>query len=209
MKLIKFALIVLLVFLSITIGGINKEMNIKTKIENFILNQTFGKALNNREKVFGNDDQEMQKYVELLIDAINERDENKFNQLFANNAIEEIGKETFKEMINDFYAYFTDGYVSCSTQLIIETRGRIDKGKKSAELKGTLDLLSSESEYYMAIKIIPYDDFDENNIGIWSVNVILKTDYTVTEHIYYGNGKFDTGIYIDEKEPLGGQFVRK
>ena len=37
----------------------NKAMDIKTKIENFILNQTFGKALNNREKVFGNDDQEI------------------------------------------------------------------------------------------------------------------------------------------------------
>ena len=133
----------------------------------------------------------------MLIDAINERDEKMFNQLFANNAIEEIGEETFKKMISEFFAYFTDdGSVSCTKLFITEKYGTINRGKKSAELKGTLDIILSDSEYWIAIKIIPYDDFNENDIGIWSLNAILKSNYTA-EHRYTGNGRYDTGIYID------------
>ena len=175
------------------------NMDIKTKIEDFFINIALGPVLAKRERVFGNREKEMNRCIKAFFSAIKGSDTDRIKALFAQNAINEIGDEELESMINNFLSNFSGEFVD-STKLLVNSEGTVDHGKKSDVLMGSMEITSTSAEYKMAIKMIPYDDFNADNIGIWSINIMQKD--TVSEYNYTGDGQYRTGIYFDVPRPL-------
>ena len=53
----------------------------------------------------------------------------------------------------------------------------------------------------MAIKCVSRDDWDENNVGIWSVYLIAREKDTDLEHPYIGDKMYRSGVYLDVPRP--------
>ena len=175
------------------------NMDIKTKIKDFFIDIALGSIIAKREKVFGNREKEMKKCIKAFFSAVKSRDTDRIKALFAQNAIDEIGDEELESMINNFHSFFSGEFVDIN-KLLVNAEGTVDHGKKSDVLGGSMEITSTSAEYKMTIKMIPYDDFDADNIGIWSINIMQKD--TVSEYNYTGDGQYRTGIYFDVPRPL-------
>ena len=121
--------------------------------------------------------------------------------MFAQNAISEIGEDHLDDMLEAFIDYFQADSFTLEVPVGPATAERWSEGKKSKELKGPLEVITNGNAYRLAIKCVAYDDWNEDNIGIWSVYIIEKAKDTDLEHPYVGDKKYSTGIFIDVKRP--------
>lgn len=147
------------------------------------------------------DDKEAYDYAYAFLDLALKRDINAMKDLFAPNAISEISEIQLDEMLIEFVGYFEADSFTLEIPIDPSTSERWDHGMKSKELKGPLEIVTDKNEYRFAIKCIAYDDFDENNIGIWSVYIIEKSMDTDLEHPYIGDKKYRSGVYMNVNRP--------
>ena len=200
-RIIILSILIQFCFMATVTGDEGSNMDIKTKIENFLINITLGRALEKRESVFCDGEKETIECIRNFYAVVNTHDAIGLKKLFAKNAIDEIGENTLESMINNFLSYFSGEYIDC-VNTVVSSKGKIEHGKKSDELESSADIISTKTEYKMAIKLIPYDDFDSDNIGIWSISIILKSKDTKPEIRYCGDGHYRTGIYFDIPRPV-------
>ena len=171
--------------------------DIKTKIENLIINMTLGHALAKREKLyFGDADRQAMKWVQSFFSAADSRKTNDLKRLFAKNAVAEIGEENLSSMLENFLSCHS-GRFRYITKKLIGSSGRYDHGQRSVELSGSVDAAATDAYYKMAVKLVPYDDFDPDNVGFWSLNI---TKTLSSDGKYCGNYEYRTGIFLNKAD---------
>lgn len=147
------------------------------------------------------DDKEAYNYADAFLTLALKKDIVGMKNLFAPNAISEIGEMQLDEMLKEFVDYFEADSFTLEMPIDPQTSERWEHGMKSKELKGPLEIITDINEYRFAIKCIAYDDFDGNNIGIWSVYIIEKSMDTDLEHPYIGDKKYRSGIHMNVNRP--------
>lgn len=147
------------------------------------------------------DDKEAYNYADAFLTLALKKDIVGMKNLFAPNAISEIGEMQLDEMQKEFVDYFEADSFTLEMPIDPQTSERWEHGMKSKELKGPLEIITDINEYRFAIKCIAYDDFDGNNIGIWSVYIIEKSMDTDLEHPYIGDKKYRSGIHMNVNRP--------
>lgn len=147
------------------------------------------------------DDKEAYDYADAFLTLALKGDIAAMKNLFAPNAISEIGEERLDGMLKEFVDYFEADSFTLEIPIGPSTSEYRDHGRESKELKGPLEIITDKNEYRFAIKCIAYDDFDENNIGIWSIYIIEKSMDTDLEHPYIGDKKYRSGIYMNVNRP--------
>lgn len=149
------------------------------------------------------EDKEAYDYADAFLTLALKKDIIAMKNLFAPNAISEIGERQLNEMLEEFVDYFEADSFALKIPIGPSTSERWDHGKKSKELSGPLEIIADKNEYRFAIKCTAYDDWDKNNIGIWSVYIIEKSKDTDLEHPYIGDKKYRSGIYMNVGRPDG------
>ena len=69
-----------------------------------------------------------------------------------------------------------------------------EQGEKNIELKSWFDVITDEEKYVFFILYYPIDEFDEDNIGIYSLRVVKQTDKDI--HLTYWQDMKTPGIYL-------------
>lgn len=176
-----------------------QPMGIWEWIDRFLTNY----AINQRMKRFGMFDnrQEICDYAHAFLTAAQQKDIAAMKELFAPNAISEVGDEQLDEMMGEFMNYFQADSFTLEAPIGPICGQHFNGGKKSRELRGPVEMTSDKSEYRIAIKCVPIDDWNEDNIGIWSVYIIERSKDTDLESIYIGDKKYRTGVYTDVPRP--------
>lgn len=146
-------------------------------------------------------DEEAYNYANAFLELALKKDVTAMKELFAPNAISEIGENQLDEMLEEFVDYFQADSFTLKKNIGASTSERWDHGKKSKELEWPLEIITGENDYRLAIKCVAYDDWDNDNVGIWSIYIIEKSEDTDLEHPYIGDKKYRTGIYINVKRP--------
>ena len=147
------------------------------------------------------EDKEAYDYADAFLRLAIEKDLATMREMFAKNAVSEIGEEQLDVMLEAFVDYFQADSFTLEVPVGPVTAERWSDGKKLKELEGPLEVITEDNEYRLAIKCVAYDDWNEDNIGIWSVYIIEKAKDTDLEHPYIGDKKYTTGIHLDVKRP--------
>lgn len=147
------------------------------------------------------EDPEAYDYADEFLSAALNHNTVAMKALFAPNAISEIDETQLEAMLTDFIDYFQADSYALEIPIGPQTSECRDHGKKSKELKAPLEITTDKNEYRLAIKCVAYDDWAQDNIGIWSICMIEKAKDTDPDRPYYGDLKYKTGIYIDVERP--------
>lgn len=170
-------------------------------ISNFLYNHSVQDFLEKRGIL--TEDREAYDYANAFLAAAMEKDVASMKALFAPNAVSDIGEEQLDQMLEAFTNYFQVDAFTLEIPIGPSTSESMDHGKRSKELRGPLVIVSDRCEYRLAIKCISRDDWDGDNIGIWSIYIIEKSKDTDNnpDHHYRGDNKYRTGIYFDVSRP--------
>ena len=147
------------------------------------------------------EDRETYDYAKEFLRLAQKRDTTAMKKLFAPNAIAEIGEQELDGMLAVFVDYFQVDSFTLERDIGPSTAESRDHGKRSKELKGPLEISTDKGAFRMAIKCVSRDDWDENNVGVWSVYLIAREKDTDLTHPYIGDKEYRTGIYIDVGRP--------
>ena len=147
------------------------------------------------------EDTEAYDYADEFLGFALKGDTASMKELFAPNAIAEIGEQELDEMLDAFVDYFQVESYELEMDIGPNTSRNIDHGKRSKELEGSLAITTDKEAFRFAIRCIAYDDWESDNIGIWSVYIIERSRDTDLEHPYIGDKEYRTGIYFDVKRP--------
>ena len=96
----------------------------------------------------------MLKRIYAFLDLALKRDINAMKDLFAPNAISEIGEERLDGMLKEFVDYFEADSFTLEIPIGPSTSEYRDHGMESKELKGPLEIITDKNEYRFAIKCI-------------------------------------------------------
>ena len=142
-------------------------------------------------------DDEHIRFAEDFLNGALAKDTLAMKDLFAKNAVQEIGLVKIEEMLEEFIDYFRGSTFTIEVPIGPNTDMQIQDQKNWKVLKGPLEVSTDLCEYRMAIRCCAYDDTDEGNEGIWSIYIIDKTKDSDQERPYRGDLQYKTGIYFD------------
>lgn len=149
------------------------------------------------------EDEEALKYATAFLSAAIHGDVGAMGSLFAVNAIEELGEDSFRDLLEAFVAYFEGGNINVEPLVGVYSAGHRSNRKYSRELRAPFDVMTDANQYRMTMKCIVRDDWEADNIGIWSISMIERSQDTDLEYAYQGDAKFRTGIHFDGPRPVG------
>jgi len=152
--------------------------------------------LSNSMSLFNQSDESIaDKTFEKLINAIETSNKETVKAMFS-NAIQE--NENLEEKSLQLLEFIKGDIVSYSLSADsgVGADYRIKKGKRKKEIQSSFRIVTTESEYYMAIKECVKDDFDSSNVGVLSIYIIKAEDWK-EDCVYRGGGEWTPGITID------------
>lgn len=200
MARIIYAVMIILVVVCLTgCTTVRKETDSMGILERFFNSYRIQRFLEHRGILAT--DIEAYDYANEFLCLAQKKDTDSMKKLFAPKAISEIGEQKLEEMLDAFIDYFQVESFELKMDIGPSTSESIDHGKRSKELEGPLEITTDKGAFRFAIRCIAYDDWDSNNIGIWSVYIIERDKDTDLEHPYIGDKEYRTGIYIDVPRP--------
>ena len=190
-KLLSIIICVIIVLCIIAVFGFGIAGNAKGIFENFAILQFLEKR-----GILGGDDDGLST-VEAFLNAAQCDDTSAMLGMFAPAAITEVGAEELTAMLTDFADYFCGDIISVDAPVGAATSEDSIDGRHRLEICAPYVALTSEGEYRLAVRLVPEDEFEPDNIGIWSVYIIESSKDAASEHPYKGDMAYRTGVYMD------------
>ena len=133
--------------------------------------------------------------INALLSAIKEKDAKKIVSLFSKNTVKDV--ENLEAQAEELIEYFKGEYTPwsgwCSYSNYFE-----DAGEHQDIVAPSFDITTTENTYRICLRSCRGDNIDPDNVGLWSVYIILLEDdinYD-PEWKYWGDGKYTPGINI-------------
>lgn len=146
-------------------------------------------------------DREAYDYAKEFLSLAQKKDAAAMKKLFAPSAVAEIGEQELDGMLDAFVEYFQVNSFALERDIVPSTSEHLNRRMQSKELEGPLEVTTDRGAFRMAIKCVSRDDWDENNVGIWSVYLIAREKDTDLEHPYIGDKMYRSGVYLDVPRP--------
>lgn len=127
-----------------------------------------------------------------LIDAINNKDEEKLKNLFSVNTQNSV--KDFEDNVNYLMNFFKEQTLEFEKTDGVGSKAHYENCKKVVELITAYNVKSNVQKYYFAINLIRYDTFDNYNEGVISLYIINAKDWH--EEFEYGVQENISGIHI-------------
>ena len=187
-----FIILAIMFFGSISYG---KEIDIVKNIRDLFRNLAINTFLEERNILTNKTSAPV--VVESFLMGVQDNDITFMTSLFSPSAISEIGADKFETMLISFMDYFEGDLISVTEIFGSSTDELYNDGKTYKEIRVPLEVVTTEREYRIVIKIIVQDDWNPKNEGIWSLYIIDKTKDNDNEQPYRGDLAYRTGIHID------------
>ena len=188
---------VLIITVAIICGCIahGEENGFVKQVRNSFENWLIGGFLKNRGIL--EDDRNTTVMIEKYLKAAQDEDIDMMMRMFAPAAIAEIGQEKLRLMLASFIEYYDGEYLTITELFGATTDENRYDGKKSKEMRVPIEIETSTMEYRMAVKMVLYNEWNADNVGLWSIYIIDRSKDTDDDQPYRGDLEYRTGIYID------------
>ncbi len=147
------------------------------------------------------DEWALQNALKSLLRAAESGSVDSVKALFAPNAVNELSEEQLSEMLEAFLHYYNGTFTQITAPIGPMSAESIQGTLRLRELKGPLEVSTTENEYRIALKYVVRDDFDKGNEGIWSVYIIEKAKDVESPYPYHGDQSYTTGVFFDVARP--------
>ena len=131
---------------------------------------------------------------EKVVEAIKTKNEGLIIELFSNNVKNGVDLQGQAVLLIE---YIEGEIVSFTPSNGLVTSEKGEYGKRKKEIKPSFTLNTTEKTYHFSIKMCMRDDFDKDNVGMVSMNVIESSNWN-SEYVYRLNVFID-GIIINEE----------
>lgn len=132
------------------------------------------------------------KNLEKFVDCLEQVDKNAIKALFAPNIVKQTND--IDDQIDELFQYYKGTYISDSASGGIGSGDSYEYGIVVKHLEMLYDIQTTTLNYHIGIQWYTQDDYDENNVGIWSLYIesyIKDSDWTTIE-------EWEIGIHIRE-----------
>ena len=154
----------------------------------------FGKGEGMFRRKFDQDQEYANKQLNILLDAIENEDKNLVKSLFSKNTISNV--QNFETSIEDLFEYFKGTAPVWNDQCPQVVDGGYEGESERIIITSSYDIKTSEDSYRISFRACRVDTANPDNIGIWSLYIILLKDDTNSQYTYWGDGKNTIGINI-------------
>lgn len=142
------------------------------------------------------DDEINDELVEKLILAMENKDKDSFIKLFATNKANE--DEDFEQSVNELFNYYDGEYQNKLK------KGQCENKDKNGEFSTTwfelsYDVTTSTEIYRIALNYCSEYSTSKDNVGIWYIYIIKKSEDVNPNYTYWGDGLATPGINIGKK----------
>ena len=135
--------------------------------------------------------------MESLLEAIQDKDRNTLQGLFSKTAITQA--KNFESQVMRLFDYYQGEVLSYDDWGGPGVSDEIENGDRKKSMDLSCDVVTNVREYRFLFLDITVDDYNPDNVGIWSLYVIKKEDDTDPQMGYGGDGKYTPGINIGIK----------
>jgi len=144
--------------------------------------------------IFDDSDKKADARVELLLEAIENKDKDTLHAMFSEHVLSEI--DSFTESIDDLFHYFQGSIQSKERG---PRSGRDERnvdgiGNRRTKIITTYTITTSKQEYRIAIYDVINDAANPSNVGIQSLCIISTEDDQESEFTFWGSS--NEGINI-------------
>lgn len=148
-------------------------------------------------KLFGeslSDHEISDRNMDSLIRCLEEKDREGLKKLCASAQMEQSStyESDIDEQIEELCKYYKGTYISDSTSGGIGSGESYEYGKSIKHIEMLYDIHTTTANYHVGIQWYTKDDYDENNVGIWSLFIesyINDSEWTTIE-------EWEIGIHI-------------
>ena len=135
--------------------------------------------------------------LDKVLQALENNDPEALKKLFSVNAIN--SSDSFESDLQLLIDYFDGKTIFYNNQCALNvSRTREDDFEKKA-ISSTYDVETDKQIYRIAIQDVITNTLDQNDVGINSLYIIIKSDDTDHNYAYRGDGKNTPGINIGIK----------
>ena len=132
-----------------------------------------------------------------LLDAIENEDINQVRSLFSKKVLLEMLE--FDNSVIDLFAFYQGHAEEFDGQCPLYTDYKRDNEKETKFIFASYDIETNINVYRVAIQYCAVDNCNPNNVGLWSISIILFEDDPSPGHTYWGNVGNILGITVDGK----------
>ncbi len=139
------------------------------------------------------EDEINEELVENLILAMENKDKDSLVNLFASSKV--LEDVDFEHSINELFNYYDGEYQNKLKKG--QCKNRDKDGKFSTTwFELSYDITTSTDVYRISLNYCTKYSTDKNNVGIWYIYIIKKSDDINPNHTYWGDGLATPGINI-------------
>lgn len=139
---------------------------------------------------FMSDAKRIDVQFDLTLQALQEQNPDALRMLFSPNAVDQ--SEDFYINLERLFAYFQGNIVSYSYDNGLVADSDMEAGLHRKMICKAYDISTTENTYLLGIELVTHDDWDTDNIGIWSLYI---RDAAHTEAVF---GDMGPGIHVIE-----------
>lgn len=156
---------------------------------------SIGEGVNEFVKKFHKTDEVIAlETFENVLAAIKDRDKAALKSLFSPKAVREA--EDLDNQIEELWDFFQGEVLSYDNWGGPGWNGSFDHFKRQVWLNGTYDVETTEGIYHIATQEFPEDEFDSDNIGLYSFYIISEENWS-NGFAYWGDGEWLPGVHIE------------
>lgn len=142
------------------------------------------------------DDEVADEYIEMIIEAIQNKDSDALFAMFSVDVQSEMDVELFGERAEELFSVWSGNMVAYDGEL--HTSKETKKGNVIRKITGFYDIETTENVCHLLFICTVQDDGNENAEGISEI-VYVTDELFQTEDFYWQYGNREPGIYIDTK----------
>ena len=146
---------------------------------------------------FKSDDQIAKEKLDAVLQALEIEDSEALKKLFSPKAISE--SDNFENDLQALFDYFDGVTVSVGEYSPLHVSKKRDEDLERKIIYSTYDIQTDKQTYRIAMQDIIYNTYEENNVGIYSLYIIIMSEDTDPTYAYNGDGKYTPGINIGIK----------
>ena len=142
---------------------------------------------------FDNDQKYANEQMKILLAAIANKEADTVKSLFSQNVVSNV--ENIDESIERLFEYYKGTAPVWDERCPQVVEGENGEGEK-VFVSSSYDVKNSEDYYRISFRACRIDRADPDNVGIWSLYIILLKDDPNPRQVYWGDGKDILGINI-------------
>lgn len=140
------------------------------------------------------DDEIADETVELIIEAIENKDVDALTAMFSPEVLDEMDMELFRERAEELFSVWSGNIVEYDGEL--STSKKTKSGNVIRKVTGFYDIETTEAMCHLLFMSTVQDEGNENAEGI-SMIVYVSDELRQSEGFYWRYGDREPGIYID------------